>query len=307
MSASGDKSARGGRRKAACPALSWLLALALFGAPGVLTLGGCADDGRSGLNLGGLGSDGRFDGLGDTPAAVAGPAASPEAGAQPSAPVTPDPDAPRVYLTFDDGPSPTSTIKILGILAEHGVHATFFVLGQQAEGYPDIVRRVAAEGHTIANHSYSHDYDYVYRSAEVFMGDIERCEAVLTDILGARPPRLLRFPAGSAAVQLDNDPGMRDAIKQSLSAGGWRYFDWNASMGDSWAGGAPEPGQLGRDLIAYIDDMVAEGYTDIVVLAHDTDSRPWTPADLPMVIEHCQAQGYAFCTLGSDSPRCQYR
>jgi peptidoglycan/xylan/chitin deacetylase (PgdA/CDA1 family) len=225
---------------------------------------------------------------------------------------TPDPtaddlDAPRIYLTFDDGPSPTSTIQILDTLDAYGIQATFFVLGSQAEGYPDIVRLADSRGHAIANHSYSHDYDAIYQSAEAFMHDIERCEAALADILGHPPARLVRFPAGSAALQLERDPAMRDAIKQLLAAGGWRFYDWNASMGDSWAGGAPEPGYLGWAIVAQVDDMVAEGYTDIIVLAHDTDSRPWTPADLPMVIEHCQAQGYRFMTLSSDSPRCEYR
>ena len=218
-----------------------------------------------------------------------------------------DPDAPRIYLTFDDGPSSVSTPKILDILDQYGVKATFFVVGYQAEYNPEMVRLVESRGHVVANHSYSHDYTAIYQSADAFMSDINRCDSALTAILGHQPVRLLRFPAGSAATQLENDPGIRNAIKESLAAGGWRYYDWNASMGDSWAGGSPQPGELGQALNAYIDDMVAEGYTSIVVLAHDTDSRPWTPADLPMVIEHCQARGYVFETLSLDSPPCRYR
>jgi peptidoglycan/xylan/chitin deacetylase (PgdA/CDA1 family) len=218
-----------------------------------------------------------------------------------------DPDALRIYLTFDDGPSTVSTQRILEILDDYGIKATFFVLGYQAEYYPDIVRLVDSRGHVIANHSYSHDYTTIYRSADAFMTDISRCESVLTEILGRQPARILRFPAGSAATQLENNPTIRNTIKNSLADGGWRYFDWNASMGDSWAGGSPQPGELGTALISYIDGIIAQGYTDIVVLAHDTNSRPWTPADLPMVIEYCQARGYVFKTLSIDSPPCQYR
>ena len=225
---------------------------------------------------------------------------------QPPPPVE-NPNAPRIYLTFDDGPSTVSTPKILDILDQYGVKATFFMLGNQAEYNPDMVRLVESRGHVIANHSYSHDYTAIYQSSDAFMADINRCESVLTSILGHPPVRILRFPAGSAATQLENNPGIRNSIKEQLAAGGWRYFDWNASMGDSWSGGSPQPGELGQALNAYIDEMVAEGYTNIIVLAHDTNSRPWTPADLPMVIEHCQQQGYVFKTLALDSPPCQYR
>ena len=222
-------------------------------------------------------------------------------------PDPPDPNAPRIYLTFDDGPSSESTTKIIDILETYGIKATFFVLGSQAEQLPDMVRLISSKGHTVANHGYSHNYDTIYRSADAFMQDIGKCESILSNILDKPPVRIIRFPAGSAAVELDNNPGIRTSIKQLLQAGGWRYFDWTVSLGDSIYDGAPEPGYLASYLIGEIETKISVGATDIVVLAHDTNSRPWTPADLPTVIEYCQAQGYAFEALTLTSPRCEYR
>jgi len=145
-------------------------------------------------------------------------------------PDPPDPNAPRIYLTFDDGPSSESTTKIIDILETYGIKATFFVLGSQAEQLPDMVRLISSKGHTVANHGYSHNYDTIYRSADAFMQDIGKCESILSNILDKPPVRIIRFPAGSAAVELDNNPGIRTSIKQLLQAGGWRYFDWTVSL-----------------------------------------------------------------------------
>jgi len=218
-----------------------------------------------------------------------------------------DPDAVRIYLTFDDGPSSQSTPAILDTLEAYNIKATFFIMGRAAEAMPDMVRRQYEKGHVIANHSYSHDYDRIYGSSAAFMQDLEQCEQVFTDILGVAPVRLLRFPAGSAAIQLEHAPATREAIKDSLRSGGWRYFDWNVSIGDSISGWVPPVGELGGNLIERIEEQVHHGATDIIVLAHDVDSKPWTPKDLPMVIEHCIAQGYVFKTLTYQSPAVEFR
>lgn len=60
------------------------------------------------------------------------------------------------YLTFDDGPDPRHTPRLLDLLAKHGVHASFFLVGQKVERYPELVERIVAEGHMLGNHSYSH-------------------------------------------------------------------------------------------------------------------------------------------------------
>jgi peptidoglycan/xylan/chitin deacetylase (PgdA/CDA1 family) len=181
------------------------------------------------------------------------------------------------------------------------VSATFFVVGRHAENAPDMIRLQHEKGHLVVTHTYSHDYASVYASADAFMSEIEKTEQILTSILGFAPARIVRFPAGSTASQLTSNPALRDAIKSSLAQNGWRYFDWNASMGDSISGWVPEPGYLADALNKQIDEKIAVGATDIVVLAHDVDAKPWTPTDLPLVIKHCQDKGYVFKTLTLDT------
>jgi len=220
--------------------------------------------------------------------------------------VPPDPNAPRIYLTFDDGPSATSTLQILEILDEYGVKATFFMQGVQVSKHPDTVRLIDSKGHVIGNHSYSHKYEDIYKSTNAFMKDLNKCDALLAETLGREPVRIMRFPAGSMAVQLEKTPSRRNAIKKKLEEDGWRYFDWNASLEDT-VYSDPIRGFLGLRLVRSIDKKVELGFTDIVVLAHDTDACPWTVDALPMVILYCQSKGYNITVLGMDSPGVAYR
>ena len=81
----------------------------------------------------------------------------------------------NIYLTFDDGPDPDFTPRVLDVLGEARVSATFFVIGTQARHFPELVRRAAREGHEIANHSYSHRHPWLMSTraarAEVRDGD----------------------------------------------------------------------------------------------------------------------------------------
>jgi peptidoglycan-N-acetylglucosamine deacetylase len=86
-------------------------------------------------------------------------------------------DVSRAALTFDDGPNPPRTDEVLKILAEAGVHATFFVIGKWVERFPQTLRRVLDNGHVIGNHSYAHHYS---------VGDYDAAEATITNITGAR-------------------------------------------------------------------------------------------------------------------------
>jgi peptidoglycan/xylan/chitin deacetylase (PgdA/CDA1 family) len=97
-----------------------------------------------------------------------------------------------ICLTFDDGPHPEHTPRVLDALRGHAVPATFFVVGQQAEKHPDLVRRIAAEGHAVAQHSYSHA-EPSKTSAAKLVEEIAQTSRLLTDILGASGPHLSLF------------------------------------------------------------------------------------------------------------------
>ncbi|MFI5361277.1 MAG: polysaccharide deacetylase family protein [Elusimicrobiota bacterium] len=105
------------------------------------------------------------------------------------------PGGPReVALTFDDGPSVPYTGQVLDILRKNHIHATFFLCGANAERYPDLVRRIRAEGHEIGNHTYSHPWLYLMERDKI-AGEIDRTQDALQRISGRRP-RLFRPPFG---------------------------------------------------------------------------------------------------------------
>jgi peptidoglycan/xylan/chitin deacetylase (PgdA/CDA1 family) len=102
----------------------------------------------------------------------------------------------EVWLTFDDGPDPEETPRVLALLAQHRAHATFFLIGRIAEKSPGLVREILAAGHTIANHTYTHQamLFWAYPPSR-FAREIDRCAEVLAADAGA-PPRFFRGPVG---------------------------------------------------------------------------------------------------------------
>jgi peptidoglycan/xylan/chitin deacetylase (PgdA/CDA1 family) len=102
----------------------------------------------------------------------------------------------EVWLTFDDGPDPQETPRVLALLAQHHARATFFLIGRQAEKNPGLVREILAGGHTIANHTYTHQAVLFWAYLPSwFAREIDRCTEVLAAAAGA-PPRFFRGPVG---------------------------------------------------------------------------------------------------------------
>ena len=101
----------------------------------------------------------------------------------------------RVYLTFDDGPS-SNTIKILDILKEKDVKATFFVVGRLSDTTTPIYKRIVDEGHTLGMHSYTHVYKDIYPSEDAFEYDLDRIQALIYEQTGVLS-KYYRFPGGS--------------------------------------------------------------------------------------------------------------
>lgn len=100
---------------------------------------------------------------------------------------------PRLALTFDDGPHPIHTPQLLEVLNANGLAATFFVVGQEAERYPELIRRMAAEGHELANHTWSHG-DPSQTSPRRFLDEVQKTDELIRELTGTapaamRPPR----------------------------------------------------------------------------------------------------------------------
>ncbi len=114
----------------------------------------------------------------------------------------------KISVTFDCAWGAEDVDEVLSALKQHDCRATFFVLGTWAESNPDAIKKIAAEGHELANHSYNHTY-YTSLTSEQMKADMERCDSALEALIGKKP-RLFRPPAGdynSAVVNTVNENG----------------------------------------------------------------------------------------------------
>lgn len=184
-----------------------------------------------------------------------------------------------IYLTFDDGPSDRVTPKILAILKEENVKATFFIVGKQAERRKYLIKREHEEGHCVAVHSYSHIYEEIYSSPQALIKDISMCNNIITEVTG-KPSKIYRFPGGSFTVK----PSMLAHVINH----GMQYVDWNASMCDAEIYN-PTPYQLFKNAIT------TPAYKSrIVLLSHDTTDKLAVVYALKDVIQYYKKEGYIF-------------
>lgn len=187
----------------------------------------------------------------------------------------------KLALTFDDGPNPEATPRVLDVLGELGVKATFFILGQYAEQWPALVHRVEQEGHQIGNHGYFHrklhfkSPFYVKRDLRLGKRAIERA--------GVKPPAFFRAPHGY------RNPWV-SAIASSL---GERTIGWSLGVWDSDRPGEEE----------IVRRTVAGARPGAIVLLHDGDGynasgdRMQTARALPAIITELRDRGYEFTPL----------
>lgn len=193
------------------------------------------------------------------------------------------PDGTKVaYLTFDDGPTAYITSNILDILKENDIKATFFVIGKMAERNPDLLKREKSEGHTVANHTYSHNYKYIYSSTDNFLQELKVADEVITSIIGEHNKTLIRFPGGSFG---------RQAHKQAVESSGYHYVDWNCLNGDA------EVATASVDRLISRFKETAQDQKELIILMHDAPGKATTVQALPEIIKYLKANGYLFKTL----------
>ena len=204
-------------------------------------------------------------------------------------------DTLKVYLTFDDGPSSNSD-EILNILDDYNVKATFFVVGREDEHSLAVYKRIVDEGHTIAMHSYSHNYSALYSSLDTFQSDLERIQNLIYDTTGVECD-LYRFPGGSSNQVSNAD--MSEYIKY-LNDQGIRYLDWNVASGD-----ATSVAYSSDDLVENVMSDVVK-YKTSVVLMHDADNKNATVEALPKLIEQLQGIGALILPVSEDTEMIQH-
>jgi len=139
-----------------------------------------------------------------------------------------------VYLTFDDGPS-EHTGRLLDVLKKYGVKVTFFVTGRGDDSY---FKREFDEGHTVALHTNSHNYSYVYSNVDNYFNDLNTISDRVKTQTGIES-KLIRFPGGSSNLvsrRYDGRTRIMSRLVNEVTARGYTYFDWNVDSND--AGGA---------------------------------------------------------------------
>jgi peptidoglycan/xylan/chitin deacetylase (PgdA/CDA1 family) len=129
----------------------------------------------------------------------------------------------QMALTYDDGPNDPHTLRLLEVLAKHGVHATFFLIGRYLQQRPDLAREIVKAGHVVANHTFTHPLLTFKSEAEV-RRELELCRAALQDAIGAHS-NLFRPPFGGrrpAVLRIARELGLEPVM--------WNVtgYDWNA-------------------------------------------------------------------------------
>ena len=202
-----------------------------------------------------------------------------------------------VYLTFDDGPSTTNTPGILDVLDRYNVKATFFTLGKSIEANEEaknILKEIVKNGHAIANHTYGHDYSYLYpnrtMNVDNIISDLEKSENSMKEVLGKDfSTRTIRFPGGYWSWE------GRIAMKEAMEQNGYYNVDWNALNKDAEGKtkNADELFQSTKDTI----EVLGPNADSVVLLMHDTYGKEETVKALPQIIEYLQGEGFEFRTI----------
>jgi peptidoglycan/xylan/chitin deacetylase (PgdA/CDA1 family) len=177
-------------------------------------------------------------------------------------------------MTFDDGPHPSLTPKLLDILKQRNIKCTFFVIGKNAQMYPNIIRRMIAEGHEVANHTWTH-CSLTSRSDTQIRSELKQSEEALVSVANYRP-HLVRPPYGA----------INDRIKNLMFA----EFGYSTIM---WS---VDPQDWRRPGVSVVTSRLVSGaHPGAIMLAHDI--HPPTIQAMPSMFDQLLAKGYQFVTV----------
>ncbi|WP_214878995.1 LysM peptidoglycan-binding domain-containing protein [Exiguobacterium sp. ERU653] len=182
-----------------------------------------------------------------------------------------------VALTFDDGADGANTNKILDILAKNNVKATFFLTGSGANNHPQYIKNIAAKGHQLGNHSYTHP-DFTKLTATQMKSELDRTEALIKSLTGKTTKPIFRAPFGA----------VNSAVLNGVGAAGYGYtIQWNIDTID-WKG------LTASQINTKVQTNIKPGS---IVLMHTGAGAPGTPLALPTMISQLKAKGYKFVTV----------
>ena len=206
-----------------------------------------------------------------------------------------------LYLTFDDGPS-VHTVALLDMLRKYNACATFFVVGEMIPGKEELLKRMVRDGHTVAVHTYIHDYDVVYSSEKAFWEDNLRTREMIAEITGTEPT-IMRFPGGSSnTVSRRYCSGIMSRLAAQTAEYGYTYFDWNITSNDILEPDTPQDIHLER-----VMSGIHQEFTTPVILMHDVDKLQGCVSLTELILKSCSAEGYTFSAITSSMPYVHHR
>ena len=198
-----------------------------------------------------------------------------------------------IYLTFDDGPGWGSTEKILNVLRNEGVHATFFVT---SSGPDNLIKREFDEGHVVALHTSSHNYAKIYSSVDAYFNDLNTISNRVKRITGYES-KIIRFPGGSSnTISRRYKYGIMTTLTNEVLQKGYRYHDWNVDSED--AGACAKTGSS-----SCVYNHVVGGLSKNrcnMVLMHDI--KNYTANAISDIIKFGKNNGYSFEVITMDTP-----
>ena len=204
-------------------------------------------------------------------------------------PATQWPPDKTVYLTFDDGPGPY-TERLLDILDQYGVKATFFVVDSE---YRYLFKEIVDRGHSIGIHSVTHDYASIYSGPEAYFEDLYTMQQIIYEETGVLTT-LMRFPGGSSnTVSCKLSEGIMTYLSEAVRDAGFQYFDWNVDSDD--AGKTYTTKNVRRNVL---DGIAQTGIA--LVLQHDV--YDYSVNAVEGILRWGLDNGYSFLPLSPDSP-----
>lgn len=182
----------------------------------------------------------------------------------------------KIALTFDDGPHPRYTERILQILERYDVKATFFAIGVNIQNYPEPLRKIAAAGHEIGNHSYSHAVDKSMSESDI-LEEMQKCDSLIYDITGQKPSAY-RPPCGIYG----------ESLLSAAEKRGYSVILWSVDTLD-WKNTPPK--QIASGVLRDIDGGE-------IILMHDyTSGKNTTCEALELIIPMLLEKGYQFVKI----------
>ena len=201
-----------------------------------------------------------------------------------------------VYLTFDDGPS-EKTIKILEILNEKQVHATFFIISPYIKQHIPLVEKAYNDGNAIGNHTADHEFKLVYSSEDTFFKTFNKQQDFIKEVTGV-DCTIFRFPGGSNNTLVRSSMG-KDFTKnltEKLNSQGINVYDWNVDSGDAKGNGIAATTLL-NNVKKDIKDKEGNFKNPAIILMHDCMTKKTTVEALPSIIDYLKEEGYTFDVL----------